>query len=238
MNNGGTLLRVLILRYISLNDVITLIGSITMPVLEELILIDMHDDNRLGQFQELCNSSIFPALKTLHFSLCFPQEIEHEWKMNSFNSNRQWPFDSINFHMDECYMHDNISTTLNCDLHWNLSLNHLRSLTFYIKSNPLQKYQRIVMVERILDASPNLWSLAGSWRIFRYCSRKYLSLKHVHLLLDGHYGNPKRYFNIHRLHELVPHLHLLETSDAVMMLNKNLVEVIVNISHQFDQLSR
>ncbi len=33
--------------------------------------------DRLGQFQELCSSTKFPALKNLHFSLCFPQEIEH-----------------------------------------------------------------------------------------------------------------------------------------------------------------
>jgi hypothetical protein len=45
--NGGTHLKVLILRYISLNDVIILISSIAMPALEELILIDMYDDSKL-----------------------------------------------------------------------------------------------------------------------------------------------------------------------------------------------
>ncbi|CAF3044303.1 unnamed protein product [Rotaria sp. Silwood2] len=45
--NGGTHLRVLVLRYITLNDVIILIGSLTMPLLEELILIDMYDDSKL-----------------------------------------------------------------------------------------------------------------------------------------------------------------------------------------------
>ncbi|UJR31330.1 hypothetical protein I4U23_018828 [Adineta vaga] len=73
-------------------------------------------------------------------------------------------------------------------------------------------------------------------RDFRHCSRKYFNLKHVHLLLSGRYDNPKRYFNIHRLHELVPHLHLLETSDSVIMRNEDLVEVILKISHQFNQL--
>ncbi|CAF3440956.1 unnamed protein product [Rotaria sp. Silwood2] len=103
--NGGTHLRVLVLRYITLNDVIILIGSLTMPLLEELILIDMYDDNRLGQFQELFNSSNFPTLKTLHFSLCFPQEIEHAWRISSFSCNRQWPFDNINCCIDERHVH-------------------------------------------------------------------------------------------------------------------------------------
>ncbi|CAF3059769.1 unnamed protein product [Rotaria sp. Silwood2] len=100
----------------------------------------------------------------------------------------------------------------------------------------MEKCQRIAMIKRILDASPNLSSLVVSWRDFRHCSRKYLNLKHVHLLLNGHYDNPKRYFTIHRLNELVPHLYSLETSDSVMMLNEHLVEFILNISHQFDQL--
>ncbi|UJR35439.1 hypothetical protein I4U23_028196 [Adineta vaga] len=313
---GGAHLRVLILHNATLNDVIMLIGSLTLPVLEELILIDMYDD-------KLCTSTHLPALKNLHFSLCFPQEIEHAWRMSSFNFNRQWPFDNINYYTDErhvyvwetggyitkivlviyncpvnlLYHHKrtfynhgfatnvsapirtirrrlvqwtcgqkydaeqfnktlqivasghvnelhltyldeqmNISTIPNGDLPWNLSLNHLRSITFNIDSNSIKNCERIVMVERILDASPNLSSLVVSWRDFRQCSRKYLNLKHVHLLLNGQYDNPKRYINICQLHELVPHLSLLETSGGVMKQNEDLVEVIVNISHQFEQL--
>jgi hypothetical protein len=45
--NGGTHLKILILRYITLSDAIILIGSLTMPLLEELILIDMYDDSKL-----------------------------------------------------------------------------------------------------------------------------------------------------------------------------------------------
>jgi hypothetical protein len=71
-------------------------------------------------------------------------------------------------------------------------------------------------------------------RDFRHCSRTYL--KHVHLLLNGQYDNPKRYFNIDRLNELVPHVYSFETSDSVMMLSEDLLEFILNISHQFDQL--
>jgi hypothetical protein len=57
--------------------------------------------DRLRQFEELCTSTYFPALKSLHFSLCFPQEIEHTWRMTLFNSSRQWPFDNINCYIDE-----------------------------------------------------------------------------------------------------------------------------------------
>jgi hypothetical protein len=65
-----------------------------------LIALDL-----LGQFQELCNSTYFPALKNLHFSLRFPQEIEHTWRMSSFNCNAQYPFDNINSYIDECYVY-------------------------------------------------------------------------------------------------------------------------------------
>ncbi|CAF4937049.1 unnamed protein product [Rotaria sp. Silwood1] len=43
----GTRLRSLLLRYLSLSDIILLIGSLTMPLLEKLILIDLYDDNRI-----------------------------------------------------------------------------------------------------------------------------------------------------------------------------------------------
>jgi hypothetical protein len=45
--DGGIHLRFLLLRYFTLNDVIILIGSLTMPLLENLILIDMYDDSKL-----------------------------------------------------------------------------------------------------------------------------------------------------------------------------------------------
>ncbi|CAF3917784.1 unnamed protein product, partial [Adineta steineri] len=41
---GSTHLKHLLLRYITLNDAIILIGSSIMPVLEELILINMYDN--------------------------------------------------------------------------------------------------------------------------------------------------------------------------------------------------
>jgi hypothetical protein len=43
----GIRLRYLLLRYINLIDFITLIDSLTMPVLETLILVDMYDHSKL-----------------------------------------------------------------------------------------------------------------------------------------------------------------------------------------------
>ena len=45
--DGGIHLRFLLLRYLTLNDVIILTGSLNMPLLETFILIDMYDDSKL-----------------------------------------------------------------------------------------------------------------------------------------------------------------------------------------------
>ena len=57
--------------------------------------------DHLVQFQDSCSSTNLPALKTLHFSLCFPHEIEHKWRMSAFDCNRQWPFDDVHWYIDE-----------------------------------------------------------------------------------------------------------------------------------------
>lgn len=55
----------------------------------------------LAQFQDSCSSTNLPALKNLQFSFCFPKEIEHKWRMNTLNCNRQWPFDDVHWYLDE-----------------------------------------------------------------------------------------------------------------------------------------
>jgi len=45
--DGGIHLRFLLLRYLTLNDVIILIGSLTMPLLENFILIHIYDHSKL-----------------------------------------------------------------------------------------------------------------------------------------------------------------------------------------------
>jgi hypothetical protein len=126
----------------------------------------------------------------------------------------------------------------NCNSHWNLSLNHIQSITFNIELHSINKYQRITLITEILDALPNLSHLVVAWKDFRHCSRKYTNLRRLHLIIDGQYNNPNPecFLNLRRLTQLTPYLNCLETSDAIMMLNENLVEFILNIIRQFDQL--
>ncbi|CAF1412732.1 unnamed protein product [Adineta ricciae] len=109
----GSHLRSLILRYVTLSDTIILLDSLVMPVLEKLILIDLYDQtihsallflaalDRVAKFQELCNSTHLSSVKKLHFSLCFPQEMEQAWHMHSFNYNVRWPFGNLVCRLDE-----------------------------------------------------------------------------------------------------------------------------------------
>ncbi len=45
---GHNRLRSLVIRYIPLGDVVILIGSLNMPLLEKLILIDLYDHSKLS----------------------------------------------------------------------------------------------------------------------------------------------------------------------------------------------
>jgi hypothetical protein len=60
--------------------------------------------DHVGKFQELCGSTHLPALKNLHFSFCFPQEIEYAWRMSPFNCNGEWPFDNLGCYIDESWI--------------------------------------------------------------------------------------------------------------------------------------
>ncbi|CAF1095545.1 unnamed protein product [Adineta steineri] len=96
-------LRSLLIRYISLGDVVTIIGLLKMPLLEKLTLIDMHDNtlDHLSKFQEICCSTHLPALKALHFSLCFPETLEHAWRNSSVGYSGEWPFDNLNYYIED-----------------------------------------------------------------------------------------------------------------------------------------
>ncbi|CAF3805924.1 unnamed protein product [Rotaria magnacalcarata] len=104
----GTRLRYLLLRYLTISDVVILLGSLTMPLLEKLILVDLYDHTLdfVGKFQEVCGSTYLPALKHLHFSFCFPQEIEDSWRISSFDRNGQWPFDNLAYYKCEIRISD------------------------------------------------------------------------------------------------------------------------------------
>lgn len=94
----------------------------------------------------------------------------------------------------------------------------------------------MTIVQQILDASPNLSHLVVSWKDFHRCSKTYSNLKHLHLLLDRLYPEPKQHVNVHRLYQLSPHLCQLETSLANIMFNENLLEFVLEIIRQFHQL--
>lgn len=44
----GARLRFLLLRYLTLGDAVILLGSLTMPLLEKLILVDLYDHSKLS----------------------------------------------------------------------------------------------------------------------------------------------------------------------------------------------
>ncbi|CAF2596545.1 unnamed protein product [Rotaria sp. Silwood2] len=322
----GIRLRYLLLRYINLTDIITSIDSLSMPVLETLILVDMYDHtlDHLGKFQELCSSKRLPALKNLHFSFCFPQQIEVAWQMSSFNWKDKWPFDSVDSYIDESYnyvkakytcipqnifiiynhpidflirhrrtFHNHhlvthvskpIFTTRRRLTQWSTDqkyesnqiseilrvlasgrvnelhliyfdeqpyistikstfhsdckfwLDHLRSIKFDIKSESIEKFQRVAIVKQVLDVSMNLSHLVVEWNDFRHCSRSYSNLRHVHLVLARLYPQPKQHFHIDRLTQLAPQLCVLETSRAIIMFDDYLIEFTLNIIRRFDQL--
>ncbi|CAF4233839.1 unnamed protein product, partial [Rotaria magnacalcarata] len=99
----GTRLKSLFLRYIFLNDLIILMNSLTMPLLEKFILIDLYDHtlDHLSRFQQVCDSQHLPSLKNLYFSFCFPKEIEEAWRISPFSSNGEWPFDNVDHYEDD-----------------------------------------------------------------------------------------------------------------------------------------
>lgn len=59
--------------------------------------------DHVGKFQELCCSMQLLSLKKLHFSLCFPKELEHAWRISSFGCNGEWPFNNLNCYIDQSW---------------------------------------------------------------------------------------------------------------------------------------
>lgn len=109
-------------------------------------------------------------------------------------------------------------------------------MTFNFELESIIKSERVTIVKQILDASPNLSHLVVAWKDFCDYSQTYLNLRHVHLILERLYSEPRQYFNVDRLAQLAPYLRSLETSGAIFKLNENLVEFIWKIIHRFDQL--
>lgn len=126
INNIESRLRSLKLGYMSMNDLLIFFSFVHLPLLEQLILIDIHDDckfnkqifrsqfltkncdlffenlalNRLHDFQKYFESKKnLPALcpSSFRFLLRFPGELENEWNKYHYS---QWPLDVSN--IDHC----------------------------------------------------------------------------------------------------------------------------------------
>jgi hypothetical protein len=117
-----------------------------------------------------------------------------------------------------------------------LFLHHLRSVIFDFDLYPEKRLQRVPIVEKILDASPNLSYLAVPSQIIHRCKKTYSNLKHLHLFVERFYPEPKQYVDIRRLSRLAPHLCRFETSDANILINEDLAEFVLEIIRHFHQL--
>jgi hypothetical protein len=108
-------------------------------------------------------------------------------------------------------------------------------MTFNFDPDSISSSQRVLIVQQILHASPNLSHLVVAWKDFLHCSQTYSNLKHLHLLLARIRPKPKEHVDINRLFQLTPNLCRLETG-RVNMFNENLIEFILNILGRFHQL--
>ncbi|CAF1343961.1 unnamed protein product [Rotaria sordida] len=222
----GTRLRYLLLRYLSLSDVVILLDALTMPLLENMILVDLYD---------YTHTSV-PIITTRRQLIQWTSDVKYEpdhlvktlqiLASGRVNELRLTYFNELL----------NASMTLHYPSSCDLLFRHLRSLTFNFLSKSISKLERVTIIKQILDASPNLSHLVVPWEDFRECSHSYLNLRHVNLILERLYPEPIEYFNVDRLAQLAPYLCSLETSREIIKLNENLVQFIWKIIHRFDQL--
>ncbi|CAF0841785.1 unnamed protein product [Rotaria sordida] len=137
-------------------------------------------------------------------------------------------------YFDEQTYISTIKSTFHSDC--NFWLDHLRSIKFHIKSESIEKFQRVAIVKQVLDVSRNISHLLVEWNDFRHCSRSYSNLRHVHLVLARLYPQSKQHFHIDRLTQLTSQLCVLETSRAIIIFDDYLIEFTLNIIRRFDQL--
>lgn len=114
--------------------------------------------------------------------------------------------------------------------------NYLRLMIFNFDSSRIERWQRTMIVEQILQASPNLSDLTVGWKDFVHCSRSYFQLQRIHLVLNQRCAEASRHINIDRLAALVPNLCYLKTSRGYMIFNENLVDFILNMIRRFNRL--
>ena len=104
------------------------------------------------------------------------------------------------------------------------------------ESAPSKSSQRVPIMRRILEASPNLRHLALEICDMPDCSSVYSNLRSLHLMLEHSTYKDRDPFDIDRFVRLMPGLRRLETSVANLMLDQKLVDFILNIITGFHQL--
>ncbi|CAF0910062.1 unnamed protein product [Adineta steineri] len=134
VNNITSRLRSLKLSYMSMNDLLTFLSFIHLPLLEQLILIDIHDNtlNRLNDFQKYFQSKKnLPTLRSssFRFLLRFPGELEDEWNKYYYS---QWSLNGVN--IDHC-LEEQCLCTMKYDYSQTLSIPKKYSLLIFSRSS-------------------------------------------------------------------------------------------------------
>ncbi|CAF1499216.1 unnamed protein product [Adineta ricciae] len=75
-------LRTVVLRHMALHNVIILIRSLNMPLLEKLILVEIFHETleHYEEFRQIINRKYLPCLKQFHFLLRFPEYLHEEFQ--------------------------------------------------------------------------------------------------------------------------------------------------------------
>ncbi|CAF1036735.1 unnamed protein product [Rotaria magnacalcarata] len=134
-------LRSLKLSYMSLDDLLTFLSLVHMPLVEKLTLIEIHDKtfNRLIDFQKYFQSKKnMPVLRPscLRFLLRFPGELECQWHRHC---NFEWPFEANN--IDYCLEEQR----LHCLTYYRSKLPSLpKKYSFLIFTRSPLPYHRII----------------------------------------------------------------------------------------------
>ncbi len=118
------------------------------------------------------------------------------------------------------------------------SFVYLRSINFHFLHSSLKQFERVSIMSKIFNVSPNVTHLTVLWPDFDCCSRILNNLKHIQLILDYSpiIDRDRDPFDIHRLFQLTPNLLHLQTSTGNIYPDEKLIEFIWRIINQFHRL--
>lgn len=118
------------------------------------------------------------------------------------------------------------------------SFVYLRSINFHFLQSSLKQFERVSIMNKIFNLSPNVTHLTVLWPDFDCCSRILNHLKHIQLILDYSpiIDRDRDPFDIHRLFQLTPNLLHLQTSTGNIFPDEKSIEFIWRIINQFHRL--